>query len=47
MKATYQWNSAGKSCLSKMPILRATEVNEVSPNLRLRDHLSRKFPFGR
>jgi hypothetical protein len=31
MKATYQWDSAGKSCLSEMPILRATEVNAVLP----------------
>jgi hypothetical protein len=31
MKATYQCDSAGKSCLSEMPILRAMEVNEVLP----------------
>lgn len=31
MKATYQWDSAGTSCLSEMPILRAREVNAVLP----------------
>jgi hypothetical protein len=31
MKATYQQNSAGTSCLSEMPILRAREVNAVPP----------------
>jgi signal transduction histidine kinase len=31
MKATYQWDSAGTSCLSEMPILRAWEVNAVLP----------------
>jgi hypothetical protein len=30
MKATYQWDSAGTSCLSGMPILRA-QVNAVFP----------------
>jgi signal transduction histidine kinase len=31
MKATYQQDSAGTSCLSEMPILRAREVNAVPP----------------
>jgi hypothetical protein len=31
MKATYQWDSAGTSCLCGMPILRAREVNAVFP----------------
>lgn len=31
MKATYQWDFAGTSCLSEMPILRAMEANTVLP----------------
>jgi hypothetical protein len=45
MKATYQWDSAGTSCLSEMPILRAGEVNVALPKPLTPAHWSRKFPL--
>jgi hypothetical protein len=47
MKATYQWDSAGTSCLSEMPILRAREVNAVLPKPSIPGPLVSEVPPAR
>jgi signal transduction histidine kinase len=44
MKATYQWDFAGTSCLSEMPILRAPEVNAVLPKSSIPGPLVSEVP---
>jgi hypothetical protein len=44
MKATCQWDSAGTSCLSEMPILRAMAANTVLPKPRTPGPLVSEVP---